>query len=187
VSLFTGQLTAKRLGLLRELIPTATKIAFLLDPANPTADTQRNDAQTAAKTVGLEMDVLPAGTEAEIETAFAKMNQEGIHALLVGDSPFFVGGRDRLISSADRYRIPTIYQWREYVIAGGLISYGTSLAAAYQQMGVYVGRILRGEKPADLSVVQPSVFELVVNSKTARARGITILPTVLVQADEVIE
>jgi len=187
VSLFTGQLTAKRLELLRELIPKATKIAFLLDPANPTADTQRNDAETAAKTVGLQVQVFAAGTETGIEAAFAKMNQEGMHALLVGDSPFFVGGRDRLISSAARYTIPTIYQWREYVIAGGLISYGTSLAAAYQQMGVYVGRILRGEKPADLPVMQPSVFELVVNSKAAKAQGITIPQTVLVQADEVIE
>jgi putative tryptophan/tyrosine transport system substrate-binding protein len=187
VSIFTGQLTAKRLELLRELTPKAAKIAFLLDPANPTADTQRNEAETAAKTLGLQVDVLPAGTETEIESAFAKMDQEGVHALLVGDSPFFVGGRDRLISLAARYTIPTIYQWREYVIAGGLISYGTSLAAAYHQMGVYVGRILQGEKPADLPVMQPSLFELVVNIKTAKAQGITIPPTVLVHADEVIE
>jgi len=110
-----------------------------------------------------------------------------MHGLLVGDSPFFVGGRDGLISLAARYTIPTIYQWREYVIAGGLISYGTSLAAAYHQMDVYVGRILRGEKPADLPLMQSSAFELVVNSKAAKVQGITIPPTVLVQADEVIE
>src|SRR5262249_20118455 len=157
-----GQLTAKRLELLRELTPRTSKIAFLLDPANPTADTQRNDAEIAAKAVGLELYVAPAGTEREIESAFAKMDQERVHALLVGDSPFFVGGCDRLISLAARYMIPTIYQWREYVLVGGLISYGTSLAAAYRQMGVYIGRILHGERPADLPVVQPSVFELVV-------------------------
>jgi putative ABC transport system substrate-binding protein len=187
VSLFTGQLTAKRLELLQELAPKATKIALLLDPTNPTADTQLSDAETAARLVGLEVHVLPAKTESEIERAFAQMGQEHVQALLVGDSPFFVGGRDRLISLAARYTIPTIYQWREYVLVGGLISYGTSLAAAYRQMGVYVGRILQGEKPADLPVVQPSVFELVVNLKTAKALGITIPQTVLVGADEVIE
>jgi putative tryptophan/tyrosine transport system substrate-binding protein len=187
VSLFTGQLTAKRLELLKELVPKATKIAFLLDPTNPTADTQLSDAQTAAKVVGLEVYVLPAKTESEIERAFVQMDQEHVQALLVGDSPFFVGGRDKLISLAARYTLPTIYQWREYILVGGLISYGTSLAGAYHQMGVYVGRILEGERPADLPVVQPTVFELVVNLKTAKALGITIPQTVLVSADEVIE
>jgi putative tryptophan/tyrosine transport system substrate-binding protein len=187
VSLFTGQLTAKRLELLHELAPKTTKIAFLLDPTNPTAGIQISDARAAAKSVGLEVHVLPAKTESEIESAFAQMDREHLQALLVGDSPFFVGGRDRLISLAARYTIPTIYQWREYVLVGGLISYGTSLAAAYHQMGVYVGRILQGEKPADLPVVQPSVFELVVNLKTAKVLGITIPQTVLVGADELIQ
>ena len=187
VSLFTGQLTAKRLELLKELTPKAARIAFLLDPTNPTADTQTSDVQMAAKALGLEVHVVPAATEREIESAFAQMDQERVNALLVGDSPFFVGGRDRLISLAARYGIPTIYQWREYVLVGGLISYGTSLAAAYRQMGVYVGRILQGEKPADLPVMQPSVFELAVNLRTAKALGITIPQTVFVLADDVIE
>jgi hypothetical protein len=154
---------------------------------NPTARLQQTLAQAAAKTLGLEMQVLTAGTNVEIEMAFANLIQRRAEAILVGDSPFFLAARDKLIALCAHHAIPAIFQWREYVVAGGLISYGTSLAAAYRQMGVYIGRILHGEKPADLPVMQSSVFELVVNLNTAKALGIVIPPSLLAQADEVIE
>jgi putative ABC transport system substrate-binding protein len=187
VSIFTGSLAPKRLQLLHELAPDARAIAFLVDPKNPTVQLQQTQAQAAAKTLGLQMQVLTAGTEVEIEMAFANLVQQRAEAILVGDSPFFLGGRDKLIALCAHYAIPAIFQWREYVVAGGLISYGTSLAAAYRQMGVYIGRVLHGEQPADLPVMQPSVFELVVSLKTAKALGIAIPPSLLAQADEVIE
>jgi putative ABC transport system substrate-binding protein len=187
VSIFTGSLAPKRLQLLREVVPDAHVIAFLVDPKNPTAELQQRDAEAAASALGLKLQVLKAGTEAEIETAFASLVQQRAQAILVGDSPFFLGGRNKLIALCALHAIPAIYQWREYVVAGGLVSYGTSLAAAYQQMGVYIGRVLHGEKPAELPVLQPSVFELVVNLKTAKTQGITIPPSLLARADEVIE
>lgn len=187
VSMFTGSLAPKRLELLHELAPDARTVAFLVDPKNPTAHLQQTQAQAAAKTLGLQMQVLTAGTEAEIEMAFTNMIQRRAEAILVGDSPFFLGGRDKLIALCAQHAIPAIFQWREYVVAGALMSYGTSLAAAYRQLGVYIGRILHGERSADLPVMQPSVFELVVNLKTANALGIVIPPSVLAQADEVIE
>ena len=187
VSIFTGSLAAKRLQLLREVVPNANVIAFLVNPKNPTAELQQGDAEAAASALGLKLQVLKAGTEAEIETAFASLVQQRAQAILVGDSPFFLGGRNKLIALCARYAIPAIFQWREYVVAGGLVSYGTSLAAAYRQMGVYIGRVLHGEKPAELPVLQPTVFELVVNLKTAKAQGITIPTSLSVEADEVIE
>lgn len=187
VSLFTGFLAPKRLQLLHELVPAARTIAFLVDPKNPTAQLQQTQALAAAKTLGLQMPVLKAGTEVEIETAFTNLIQQRAEAILVGDSPFFLGGRDKLIALSAHHAIPAFFQWREMVVAGGLISYGTSLAAAYRQMGVYIGRVLHGEQPADLPVMQPSVFELVVNLRTAKALGIVIPPSLLAQADEVIE
>jgi putative tryptophan/tyrosine transport system substrate-binding protein len=187
VSLFTGSLAPKRLQLLHELAPDARTVAFLVDPKNPTAQLQQTLAQAAAKTLGLQMQVLAAGREVEFETAFANLVQQRAGAILVGDSPFFLGGRNKLIALCAQHAIPAIFQWREYVVAGGLLSYGTSLGAAYRQMGVYIGRVLHGEKPADLPVMQPSVFELVVNLKTAKALGITIPPPLLTEADEVIE
>ena len=187
VSLFTGPLAPKRLQLLREVVPDAKVIAFLVDPKNPTAELQQRDAEAAASALGLKLQVLKAGTEAEIETAFASLVQQRAQAILVGDSPFFLGGRDKLIALCALHAIPAIFQWREYAVAGGLVSYGTSLAAAYRQMGVYIGRVLRGEKPADLPVLQPSVFEFVVNLKTAKKQGITVPTSLLAEADEMIE
>ena len=187
VSIFTGSLAPKRLQLLREIVPDAKLIAFLVDPKNPTAELQQRDAEAAANALGLKLQVLKAGTEAEIETAFASLVQQRAQAILVGDSPFFLAGRDKLIALCALHAIPAIFQWREYVVAGGLVSYGTSLAAAYQQMGVYIGRVLHGEKPAELPVLQPTVFEFVVNLKTAKAQGVTIPTSLLAEADEVIE
>ena len=187
VSLFTGSLAPKRLQLLREVVPDAKLIAFLVDPKNPTAELQQTDAEAAANALGLKLQVLKAGTAAEIETAFASLVQQRAQAILVGDSPFFLAGRDKLIALCALHAIPAIFQWREYVVAGGLVSYGTSLAAAYRQMGVYIGRVLHGEKPAELPVLQPTVFEFVVNLKTAKTQGIAIPTSLLAEADEVIE
>ena len=187
VSLFTGSLAPKRLQLLREVVPGANVIAFLVDPKNPTAELQQRDAEAAAGELGLKLQVLTAGTVAEIETAFTSLVELRAQAILVGDSPFFLGGRDKLIQLCALHVIPAIFQWREYVVAGGLVSYGTSLAAAYREMGVYIGRVLHGEKPAELPVLQPSVFELVVNLKTAKTLGIAIPTSLLAEADEVIE
>jgi putative ABC transport system substrate-binding protein len=184
---FTGSLAPKRLQLLREIVPDAGVVAFLLDPANPTAELQQSAAEAAAKALGLDMPVLRAGAEDEFDPAFANLDQQRAKALLVGDSPFFLGGRDKLIALCARHKIPAIFQWREMVVAGGLFSYGTSLAAAYRQMAVYIGRVLHGEKPADLPVVQPSVFELIVNLKTAKTLGIALPTSLLAEADEVID
>ena len=148
MSLFTGPLAPKRLQLLREVVPDAKVIAFLLDPKNPTAELQQSDAEAAASALGLKLQVLKAGTEAEIETAFASLVQQRAQAILVGDSPFFLGGRDKLITLCALHAIPAIFQWREYAVAGGLVSYGTSLAAAYRQMGVYIGGVLLERSPA---------------------------------------
>jgi len=187
VSLFTGSLAPKRLQLLREVVPDAGVIGFLLDPKNPNSELQLRDAEAAAKALGVKMPVLGAGTEDEIERVFASLDQQRAKALLVGDSPFFLGGRDKLIALCARHTIPAIFQWREMVVAGGLLSYGTSLAGAYRQMAIYIGRVLHGEKPADLPVIQPSIFELIVNLKTAKTLGIALPTSLLVEADEVIE
>jgi putative ABC transport system substrate-binding protein len=184
---FTNQLFAKRLQLLHEIAPKAAVLALLINPNNPNAEPDTKDAQAAAHAVGLNIQVLTASTEHDIEIAFAAMVDRQIGGLLVGVDGVFIDRREQLFALATRHRIPAIYDRREFPAAGGLMSYGASPEGAYRQAGVYTGRILKGEKPADLPVVQSSKFEFVINLKTAKALGLEIPPGVLAIADEVIE
>ena len=186
-SLMMAELTPKRLELIAELVPQARVIALLVNPGNPGAEGAIGDVREAVRAKGVQLTVLKAGTESEVAAAFASLVQRQAGALLVGADPFFLSRRDLLVALAARLAVPAIYDWREYAVAGGLISYGPSLAAIYRQEGVYTGRILNGAKPADLPVQQPTTFELVVNLKTAKALGLTVPPLILAQADEVIE
>jgi ABC-type uncharacterized transport system substrate-binding protein len=187
VNIFTIELVEKRLGLLLDLIPTASSIAILVNPDFVPAAANASEAEAAARAVGKQVVIYNARSEIEIGTAFAIMAQARPGALLVGADPFFNSRRGLIVALAARHAIPAIYEWREFAEAGGLISYGTSLVEAYRQQGIYAGRILKGEKPADLPVVQLSKFELVINLNTAKALGLAIPPGVLALADEVIE
>jgi putative tryptophan/tyrosine transport system substrate-binding protein len=188
INFFNYELTAKRLELLRELVAAATRVAVLVNPANAevTEPTLR-DVEAAARTMGLQIQVLNANTSREIDAAFATVVRERPDALFVGASPFFVGRRVQLVHLATRHAIPASYSQREFSDIGGLMSYGSNLLDAYRQVGVYAGRILKGAKPADLPVVQASKFELVINAQTARTLGLTVPPSLLSIADEVIE
>jgi putative ABC transport system substrate-binding protein len=187
VSLFTSVLVAKRLELLRELVPAATIIAFLVNPDNSNAQPDTAVMQAAAARLGQKLIVLSARTDQDIDLAFASLGQQQSTALVVNTDAFFLTRRNQLASLEARYAIPTIHDLREYTAAGGLVSYGTNLADAYRQGGTYVGRILKGEKPHSLPVVQPTKFDLVINLKTAKALGFEIPLTLLARADEVIE
>jgi putative ABC transport system substrate-binding protein len=187
VTVFSGTLLPKRLQLLRELVPTAALIAVLVNPNNPNAETRSRDAQEAARAIGQQIQIVNASRERDFEPAFATVVQQRAAALLVGDDPLFVSHRNPLVTLAARYAVPTFYFQREFVAAGGLISYATKYLDAYRQLGVYASRILKGEKPADLPVMQPDKFELVINLKTAAALGLTIPPSLVAIADEVIE
>jgi putative tryptophan/tyrosine transport system substrate-binding protein len=185
ISMISGALGAKRIELLRELVPQAALIALLTDPNNPAEASVRDD-QTAMRAIGQR--ILPiSATERDLETAFAALVQQGASAISVSADAAFTAPRDQIVALAARYRIPAIYPWREYTDAGGLMSYGTDLTDAYHQVGVYAGRILKGERPADLPVIQPTKFELAINLKTAKALGLTVPQMLLVAADEVIE
>ncbi len=187
VTFFGGALVAKQLELLREVVPKAAVIGMLANPTSPAAEEQTKNAQAAGRNLGVKIHVLPAGNERDVDAAFAAFVQQRVDALIFGGDAFFTGQRDRLVSLAARHAMPAVYNLREFVAAGGLMSYGASSADAYRQVGVYTGRILKGEKPADLPVMLPSKFELVVNLKTAKALGLE-LPWFLQQrADEVIE
>jgi putative tryptophan/tyrosine transport system substrate-binding protein len=188
VSPLLPAMEAKRLGLLREIIPNAALVAVLLNPASQdNFSRQLNDVQGAARDVGQQLLVLQASSEEEIEAAFATAAERRANGVLVAADPFMLSHRDRLVALAARYTIPAIYEVREYATAGGLMSYGISLANAYKQAGAYVGRILNGEKPSDLPVLQPTKFNFVINIKTAKALGLTIPDNLLTLADEVIE
>jgi putative ABC transport system substrate-binding protein len=180
------ELMPKRLELLSELVPQAKVIAFLVNPALPNTERNIEDMERAARAKGVQLQILKAGTEGEIDAAFATFVQPNAGALVVGD-PLYLNRREQIVALAARHAVPAIYDWREYVVAGGLISYGTSLTSVYRQVGVYAGKILNGAKPADLPVQQPTTFELVVNLKTAAELGLTVPPSILARADEVIE
>jgi len=188
VSIMLTELMPKRLELLSELVPQARVIALLVNPNNSiVAEPMIRNVQEAARTKGLQLTILKASTEGEIEAAFASLVELHTGALLVGADPLFDPRRELLVATAARYAVPAIYIWREFAAAGGLISYGPSLTAIWRQAGAYVGRILAGANPADLPVQQPTTFELVVNLKTAKALGLTVPPSILARADEVIE
>ena len=187
INVFTGELVAKRLGLLRELVPGATRVAALVHSADADADSTSRDVEAAARAMGLQIQVFKPSTSREISAAFAIFMRERPDALFVGPGPFFNTRRVQLVLLAATNKIPTIYGVRSYVEAGGLMSYGASLADAFRQVGIYTGRILKGEKPADLPVLQPTKFELVINAETARALELEIPAKLLARADEVIE
>jgi putative ABC transport system substrate-binding protein len=187
VTNFFGELGAKRLELLRELAPGAGMIAVLINPRNPNAAARLADVQAGARTAGQQIEIFKASNANEIDAAIADLTRQHARALLVGDDPIFITRRNQLVASAARHRLPAIYYIREFALAGGLISYGISFTDSYRRFGGYVGRILKGEKPADLPVQQPTRFELVINLKTARALGLALPPTLLARADEVIE
>jgi putative ABC transport system substrate-binding protein len=188
INFFIGELVAKRLGLLRELVPGATRVAVLVNPADATrTETVVRDAQAAARDIGLQVLVFNASTIQEIDTAFATLVRERVDALFVGPDAFFNRRRVQLAIMPARHAVPAAYGVRDYTEAGGLISYGISLGDSRRQVGVYIGRILSGAKPADLPVLQPTKFELVINLSPAKALGLEIPPTLLARADEVIE
>jgi putative ABC transport system substrate-binding protein len=187
VHVFLVGLGAKRLGLLHDVVPKASLIAVLANPNLAPAGSELRDVQEAAGSLGLKVHVLRAGSEPEIDNAFATIMKVRADAVLVAADPFFTSRRDQIVSLAARYAIPAIYELREYAAAGGLMSYGPSLIDGYRQVGVYTGKILKGAKPGDLPVLQPTKLDLVINLKTAKALGLTIPPGVLAIADEVIE
>jgi ABC-type uncharacterized transport system substrate-binding protein len=187
ISMMTLEIETKRLELLHELAPPSSALAVLLNPTNAQAQTQESESQRAARVIGRQVLILKAGTEREIESAFAALVRERVGGLLVGGDTFFNSQGTLFVVLSARHAIPTIYPFRAFVDAGGLMSYGTSLLDAYRQTGVYAGRVLKGERPGDLPIVQPTKFELVINLKIARALDIAIPPTLLARADEVIE
>ena len=184
---FTGLIGAKRLGLLRELAPHAKVIALLVNEKHSVGNEQARDVREAGRALRQRVVVLQASSAEEIDAAFASLAQHQVGALLVGGDPFYDSQRDRLISLAARHAVPALYQFREYAVAGGLASYGASITDMYRQIGVYVGRILKGEKPQELPVLLPTKFEMVINIKTAKTLGLAVPETLLVAATEVLE
>jgi putative ABC transport system substrate-binding protein len=187
VVFIAGTLGAKRLELLRQLVPKATTIAMLMNPGSPETEEERRDVQAAAQALGQQLIILEASSIRDLETAFATFVQRGAGALLVGTGPFTLANRERLVAMAARHALPTCYSQAEYARTGGLMSYAASIPDAYRQVGIYAGRILKGEKPGDLPVIQSSKFEFLLNLKTAKALGLTVPQAFLVAADEVIE
>ena len=187
VNMVAGPLPAKQFGLLHEVIPAARTIALLINPNNANAERDAAIVREAARAVGRQILVMKAVTEADFETIFATLARERAGALLVNSDVFFTSQRDQIVALAARHAIPVMAAWREFAVAGALMSYGPSLAAAEQQVGVYTGKILKGAKPADLPIIQPTMFELMINLKTAKSLALSIPPGVLAIADEVIE
>jgi ABC-type uncharacterized transport system substrate-binding protein len=184
---FTSGLEAKRLGLLHEMVPKATRVGVLINSNFADADNQLHDVQEAAARLGVQLIVVRANAESEFDAAFSTLGDQRAGALLVCGSPFFNTRREQLVVLAARQAVPAMFEWRDFAAAGGLMSYGTSLADAYRQVGVYTGQILRGAKPGDLPVVQSTKFELAINLNTAKALGIEVPPTLSARADEIIE
>jgi putative ABC transport system substrate-binding protein len=184
---YFGALGGKRLGFIRELVPSLTVLAVLSNPKNPNADDHLDDIQAAARAIGQQIDVLRASSESEVDAAFARLAQRRDGALLVADDPFFSVRGDQIVALAARYAIPASYYWRAFALAGGLMSYGSSSNENNRQAGIYVGRILKGAKPSELPVLQPTKFELVINLKTAKVLGLSVPSSLIATADEVIE
>lgn len=187
VTFFAGLLVAKRLELLRQLVPQATSIGMLTNPGSPDAEAVFKDAQAAAKATGLQFMSVDVSSERDIEKAIAGLVERKISALQFGTGAFFNSHRERIVALVARHKIPAIYNWREAVTTGGLMSYAASITDAYRQAGIYAGRILKGERPGDLPVMQPTKFEFVLNLKTAKALGLEVPDRLLALADEVIE
>jgi putative ABC transport system substrate-binding protein len=187
LTLFTESLEAKRIGLLRELVPKARAIAVMIDPNIPGSEDQTKEAQGALAQIGVRSVVLAVNSEKDLDPAFATMARERVDGLVVSSSPYFNNRRVELSVLAARHQMPAIFEFREFADAGGLMSYGASLTDGYRQVGAYAGRILKGERPADLPVVQPTRFELVINLRTAKVLGLEVPPMLLARADEVVE
>ncbi len=187
ISLLTASLEGKRLGVLREMIPKAQSIAALIDPSRVLAQTQIDELRAAAAQAGVKLVIVHATTEADFAPAFAQMVAQNVGGLQVCANPFFTSRRQRLVMLAAHHRLPAMYEWRDFAEAGGLMSYGTDLADAYRQSGVYIARILKGARPSDLPVMQAVRFQFVINLTTAKALGLDVPPTLLARADEVIE
>ena len=187
MNILTSALEAKRLGLLHELMPQAAIIGVLMNPNNSTTEGQLRDLHEAARAIGLQIHALRSSTDAEIDAAFEAVAQQHIAVLVVASDPFLDTRRDKIVALAQHHSVPAMYQFREHAVAGGLMSYGINLPDVYRQLGIYTGQILKGTKPADLPVMQPTKFELVINLKTAKALGLEIPPQLLALADEVIE
>ena len=187
MSMFTAEITAKNLNLLKEMVPAVTIVAYLINPASPAAKIYSDSVVAAASALGITAHVVNASTEQDLDDAFASSKKFGAAGLVVIGEPFFDTQRDKIVALAQRYVLPAIYTFREYVTAGGLMSYGPSITDAYRRGGIYVARILKGEKPTDLPVMQPTKFDFAINLKTARTLGLNVPPTLLATTDEVIE
>jgi putative tryptophan/tyrosine transport system substrate-binding protein len=187
VTQLSSELVSKRIGLLHDLLPATTIVASLVNPTDPRAESQTNEMHKAAGAFGLQMHVLRASTDGELNKAFEDLVQLRAGAVIVGTGEFFNVRREQIVALAARHRVPAMYNYRDFADVGGLISYGPSLPDAYRQTGIYIGRILKGEKPANLPVLRPTKFELVINLKTAKALGLTIPSGVFSIADEIIE
>ena len=186
-TLWTSEMESKRLGLLRDIVPAVQLIGILVNPKFPPSSQELNDLELAAKGIGQRLFVASANDDAELDAALTSLGQQRVGAFLVTAAPFFDTRLERIVGFAARNRLPAIYQFREYAVAGGLISYGPNVVESYRNAGDYVGRILKGEKPADLPVLQPTKYDFVINLKTAKALGLTVPPTLLAEAGEVIE
>jgi putative ABC transport system substrate-binding protein len=187
ITFATAELSSKTLQTIHQLLPSLNSVAILVNPINPNSASQSRDMQTAAQSVGLKIHILPASSEAEIDKAFHQINKLGVGALIIATDAYFLVRKNQIVTLSRHHAVPTVYNLREYVTSGGLLSYGTSLPDAYRQLGIYVGRVLKGASPSDLPIWQPTKFELVINPGTARALGIAVPDKLLALADEVIE